>query len=103
MWKNVGIERTQAKLTGVVEMIDFWARYTLDKIFDEPHGWETQNMLLVGALVARSALWREESRGCHDRSDHVGERAAFAVHDCWRRGEEGASIVPLGSLGELSK
>lgn len=103
MWKNVGIERTQAKLTGVVEMIDFWARYTLDKIFDEPHGWETQNMLLAGALVAKSALWREESRGCHDRSDFPGERATFQVHDCWRRGQGGASLVPLGALGDLAR
>ena len=50
-------------------MLDFWARYTLDKVFDEPDGWEVQNMLLVGSLIARSALWREESRGGHYRVD----------------------------------
>jgi L-aspartate oxidase len=86
MWKNVGIERTGPKLLGVVDMLNFWARYTLDKIFDEPIGWETQNMLLVGALTARSALWREESRGCHTRLDFLSPREEFKVHDLWRRG-----------------
>jgi L-aspartate oxidase len=88
MWRNVGLERTHAKLDGVIEMIDFWARYTLDKIFDEPMGWETQNLLLVGAVVARAAAWREESRGCHYRSDFPAPHGEFAVHDYWRRGRE---------------
>ncbi|HEX8875429.1 MAG TPA: L-aspartate oxidase [Phycisphaerales bacterium] len=88
MWKNVGIERSGAKLRDVGDMLDFWARYTLDKIFDEPAGWEVQNMLLVGALVARSAAWREESRGCHTRSDIADTKPNFEVHDCWRRGRD---------------
>jgi len=97
MWRNVGIERTGAKLAGVIEMLDFWARYTLDKIFDEPLGWETQNLLLVGAMVARSAAWREESRGCHFRSDYPDPAPRFAVHDCWRRGRTTPGSVPVPS------
>lgn len=86
MWKNVGITRSGGRLADAVDMLGFWARYTLDKIFDDPDGWETQNMLLVATLMARSAAWREESRGCHARSDHPDARPEFAVHDCWRRG-----------------
>ncbi|MEK6703427.1 MAG: L-aspartate oxidase [Planctomycetota bacterium] len=86
MWKNVGLERTGSKLKDVAYMLDFWARYTLDKVFDEPDGWEVQNMLLVGSLIARSALWREESRGGHARADHPDAVKAFAVHDLWRKG-----------------
>lgn len=86
MWRNVGIERTAAKLSGVIEMIDFWARYTLDKIFDDPEGWETQNMLLAGAIVAKSSLWRRESRGCHFRLDCPEPSEELRVHDLWRRG-----------------
>jgi L-aspartate oxidase len=103
MWKNVGIERTGARIEGCLEMIDLWARYTLDKIFDEPAGWETQNMLLVGALVARSALWRHESRGCHWRADVPsgsggagGSGAEFRAHDVWRKGASGPTVVPVG-------
>lgn len=86
MWRNVGIERSGERLRDAVEMFDFWARYTLDKVFDDPEGWETQNMLLVGALVARSAEWREESRGCHTRTDRRTASEEYAVHDCWHRG-----------------
>lgn len=97
MWKNVGIERTGQKLAGCIEMIDFWARYTLDKIFDDPTGWETQNMLAVGALVARSAAWREESRGAHLRTDFPAPRPEFQVHDCWRRTSDVPVVIPAGA------
>lgn len=104
MWRNVGIERSGPKLRDAAEMFDFWGRYTLDKIFDEPAGWETQNMLLVAALVARSAHWREESRGCHWRSDREGPVDRFLVHDGWRRGasepvEEPVDAAPLRIAG----
>ncbi|MBK7405433.1 MAG: L-aspartate oxidase [Phycisphaerales bacterium] len=95
MWRNVGIERAGEKLLDAVEMFDFWGRYTLDKIFDDPAGWETQNLLLIGALMARSALWREESRGCHTREDFREARDAFHVHDCWRRGRGEPEARPV--------
>ncbi|MEQ8850483.1 MAG: L-aspartate oxidase [Phycisphaerales bacterium] len=91
MWRNVGVERTGAKLDDAVDMFTFWARYTLDKIFDDPEGWEVQNMLLVGSLIARSAAWRVERRGCHWRVDAEGPREP-AQHDVWRRG----SAEPVG-------
>jgi len=96
MWRNVGLERTGVKLSGVIEMIDFWARYTLDKIFDDPDGWETQNMLLAAALVAKSAAWRDESRGCHLRLDFSGVDERFRVHDLWRRGRVGPGRGEVG-------
>jgi L-aspartate oxidase len=95
MWRNVGIERTAAKLAGASEMIDFWARYTLDKIFDDVSGWETQNMLAAAALVAKAAQWRHESRGCHLRLDFPEHDAAMCVHDLWRRGRETPATLPV--------
>jgi L-aspartate oxidase len=41
----------------------------MDKIFDEPAGWECQNMLTIALLMASSAELRRESRGVHFRSD----------------------------------
>ena len=102
MWKNVGIERTAQKLAGVADMIDFWARYTLDKIFDEPAGWEVQNMLLVSSLVARSALWRHESRGCHARTDAPESQDQYLVHDFWRRGRAAPVMVPVQNAAALA-
>lgn len=98
MWKNVGIERSASRLKGMVDMIDFWSRYTLDKIFDDVSGWETQNMLQAAGVVARAALWREESRGCHDRTDFPASSEVFRVHDLWSRGSMTAGT---GAIDEL--
>ncbi|TVQ75156.1 MAG: L-aspartate oxidase [Phycisphaeraceae bacterium] len=92
MWRNVGLVRTGSRLRDVAEMFDFWARYTLDKIFDAPSGWEVQNMLLVGSLIARAAAWREESRGCHQRQDFGQPSERFNAHDVWTRGQSGVTI-----------
>lgn len=95
MWRNAGIERTGARLHDVIEMIDFWARYTLDKIFDAPPGWQTQNLLLVAAIVARSAAWRRETRGGHWRTDTPEPSDTFRVHDRWRRGWTEPVLAPV--------
>jgi len=100
MWRNVGIERAGGKLSDALEMFDFWGRYMLDKIFDEPAGWETQNLLTVGALMTRAALWREESRGVHCRLDWPEPRDDFAVHDLWRRSEAEPTKRPVGEPAE---
>jgi len=100
MWRNVGIERNGTKLKDVVDMFDFWARYTLATIFDEPAGWETQNLLLVGALITRAALWREETRGVHCRTDHPGPDDRFAGHGLWCMGRREPVFQPVGRLEE---
>jgi len=42
----------------------------MDKVFDEPFGWECQNMLTLALLMARAAEERKESRGVHFRQDY---------------------------------
>ncbi|MFZ2146757.1 MAG: L-aspartate oxidase [Sedimentisphaerales bacterium] len=69
MWRNVGITRRAQLLAESQEIIRFWQRYVMDKIFDSPEGWECQNMLTVCLLMACSAQMRQESRGVHFRSD----------------------------------
>jgi L-aspartate oxidase len=70
MWRNVGITRKAHDLKQAVEQIRFWQRYVMDKQFDNPQGWELQNMLTVCLLIAQSALARKESRGVHFRNDY---------------------------------
>jgi L-aspartate oxidase len=70
MWRNVGITRKEQPLIESQEIIGFWQRYVMDKIFDSPDGWECQNMLTISLLMARSAQQRKESRGVHYRSDY---------------------------------
>lgn len=86
MWRHLGIVRDGPTMADIREMINFWGRYTLDKIFDDPLGWETQNMLLVASLICASAQWREESRGVHSRRDFPEPRDEFRCHDLRRRG-----------------
>ncbi|HUS71734.1 MAG TPA: L-aspartate oxidase [Sedimentisphaerales bacterium] len=69
MWRNVGITRTTQPLSEAQEIITFWQRYVMDKVFDSPEGWECQNMLTVSLLMAQAAEQRQESRGVHFRSD----------------------------------
>jgi L-aspartate oxidase len=69
MWRNVGITRKVQPLTETHQIITFWQRYVMDKVFDTPRGWECQNMLTVCQLMARTAQMRQESRGVHFRSD----------------------------------
>jgi len=69
MWRNVGITRRSQQLIEAQEIIRFWQRYVMDKVFDSPKGWECQNMLTACLLIAESAFRRQESRGVHFRSD----------------------------------
>jgi len=69
MWRNVGIVRKEQPLKEAQEIIKFWQRYVMDKVFDSPQGWECQNMLTTALLMAQAAYQRRESRGVHFRSD----------------------------------
>ncbi len=71
MWRNVGITRSETPLTEAAEIIIFWQRYVMDKVFTQPFGWECQNMLTVAGLMAGAAKERKESRGVHYRQDYT--------------------------------
>ncbi len=81
MWRNVGITRKDNHLAEAEDIIHFWQRYVMDKVFDSPFGWECQNMLTVANLMTLSARRREESRGVHFRSDFPQtDDARFNTH-----------------------
>jgi L-aspartate oxidase len=93
MWRNVGIERTGDRLNETREIIAFWSRYVMDKIFDPEvlgpsatAGWEIQNMLAVCALIATAAYTRTESRGAHHRIDYpTRDDEHWRLRLLWRR------------------
>ena len=68
-WRSLGIERNRFRLEESIELLRFWGRYVYQREFKTAAGWELQNMLLVGRLLAEAALAREESRGVHFRTD----------------------------------
>jgi len=100
MWRNVGIDRNGRKLDDVQDMFHFWARYTMDMIFDEPGGWETQNLLTVGALITQAARWRCETRGVHYRLDHPQSSDELLVHVLWRVGRSEPVTRPVDVAAE---
>jgi len=69
MWRNAGVRREGAGLQEAAETIEHWCSYVLIRQFNDPNGWQLQNMLCVARLMIAAALQREESRGVHLRID----------------------------------
>jgi L-aspartate oxidase len=62
MWERVGILRSLDSIQR--------ALFEFEQISRAPLGRASRNFLNVATLIARSALWREESRGAHFRTDY---------------------------------
>ena len=74
MWAEVGIERNDAGLARACVETEA-LREEVEALY-ERHGVDEQlvqlrNLVTVADIVARSARWRLESRGCHYNTDHV--------------------------------
>jgi L-aspartate oxidase len=88
MWRNVGIVRSGHRLSETLDIVSFWAHYVLDKEFDDPAGWEVQNMLTSAYLTSLCALTRTETRGVHYREDYPATDEKWCRHQkTLRRGE----------------
>ena len=70
MWRDVGIARHENGLHDASRQVEFWSRYVDSREFQQPTGWELQNMLCTARLMISSAMQRTESRGVHLRSDY---------------------------------
>jgi L-aspartate oxidase len=79
MWRDVGIVRTGTTLKRALDQLDqICPRVSHPKT---RRAFEARNIHLVGTLVARAALAREESRGAHYRLDFpVHNNAKFLKH-----------------------
>jgi L-aspartate oxidase len=78
MWERVGILRDKASLQRAISEFEQIERSNL--------GTSSRNFVTLALLVARSALWREESRGGHFRSDFPDQHEAFRVHSIQKLG-----------------
>ncbi|MFW6066075.1 MAG: L-aspartate oxidase [Planctomycetota bacterium] len=88
MWRNTGIVRQGDRLAETLEIVNFWGRYVLDKEFyDDPSGWEAQNMLTTAYILTECAIRRTETRGVHYRRDFPATDPAWARHQQVRRTE----------------
>lgn len=79
MWERVGILRTRE---GMERALREFAQ-----IAESPLGRASRNFLNVAMLITRSALWREESRGAHFRTDFpTTDDANWRVHSVVSKG-----------------
>lgn len=72
MWERVGILRDRSSLTRAISEFEQISKAKLST--------SSLNFLTLATLVAKAAIWREESRGGHFRSDHTEQEERFRVH-----------------------
>jgi L-aspartate oxidase len=67
LWDKVGIVRSGEELTEAADILASWQK-VLPQPTDRP-SYELNNMILNARLMTEAALFREESRGAHFRTD----------------------------------
>ena len=80
MWERVGIIRDRASLARAIKEFDQIASGNLST--------SSRNFVTLAKLVATAALWREESRGGHFRSDFPEQHEEWRVHSVQRLGTD---------------
>jgi L-aspartate oxidase len=69
MGRSAGVRRDREGLEEAAAAIERWRSYVLPRQFNDPAGWELQNLLCIADVMVASALQRQESRGVHARID----------------------------------
>ena len=79
MWERVGILRERNSLQRALREFETIASGRLSP--------SSRNFVSLGSLVATAALWREESRGAHFRTDFPRSDEKWRVHSVQRIGD----------------
>ena len=87
MWERVGILRDRGSLQRAIS--------EFEQIESSNLGTSSRNFITLALLVARAALWREESRGGHFRSDFPDQREEFKIHSIQEIGHEVSSTPQM--------
>lgn len=88
MWRWVGVQRTEKRLTEALEELRSYSRYVLPHTFDNQEGWELQNLITTAWLMTEAALARHESRGVHFRIDFPETYSHWHRHLSYQRSEQ---------------
>jgi L-aspartate oxidase len=87
MWERVGILRDEKSLVRAITEFEQIERSDLST--------SSRNFVALALLVARAALWREESRGGHYRSDFPEQREEWRRHSIQKTGTGIGSAVEI--------
>lgn len=80
MWENVGILRDAKSLKRALREFEQIEKANLSNA--------SRNFVTLAILVTRAALWREESRGGHFRSDFPEQHEEWRVHSIQKMNQE---------------
>lgn len=80
MWERVGILRDRDSLVRALNEFNQISQSSLSI--------SSNNFVTLATLIAKAALWREESRGGHFRTDFPEQREQFRVHSIQRIGDD---------------
>lgn len=94
MWERVGILRSGQSLIRAI--------HEFEQISTSNLSVSSRNFVTIALLIARAALWREESRGGHYRTDFPEPHDEWRVHSLQRIGAEIASIKSISFSPEES-
>ena len=94
MWRQVGIERDQQGLEDASRSLQAWEGFLSRLGPFTPEGVEVVNMVQVGAAITASALFREESRGTHYRTDFPQTEGGWQLHSVLNPLEDGLHLQP---------
>jgi L-aspartate oxidase len=93
MWERVGLLRRREGMERA--LLEF------EQIARAPLSLASRNFLTVASLIARSALWREESRGAHFRLDYPQtDDEHWRVHSIIRAGADISSSPKIKDGGQ---
>jgi L-aspartate oxidase len=95
MWERVGILRDAASLQRALDEFRQIQQANLSV--------SSRNFVTLAALVARAALWREESRGGHFRTDFPEQREEYRAHSIQRTGAEISSSPEINFSMQAGK
>ena len=93
MWERVGILRDAVSLKRAIAEFEQISRSNLSV--------SSRNFVTLASLVAKAALWREESRGGHFRTDFPEQHEEFRVHSIQdRESLDVSSATTINFTGE---
>ncbi len=90
MWERVGILRDRDALQRALKEFDQIAGGKLST--------SSRNFVTLAGLIAAAAIWREESRGGHFRTDFPGQHEEFRIHSIQRFDHEISSAPAINFL-----
>ncbi|MCA1589379.1 MAG: FAD-binding protein, partial [Acidobacteria bacterium] len=91
MWERVGILRDRGSLERAIAEFDQIAKSRLSV--------SSRNFVTLAMLVARAALWREESRGAHFRIDFPSSYDKWKVHSIQQIDHDLSGSKTISSAG----